>query len=260
MPFPATRYTLIQRWSQGGGEDDWQTFLRDYWGAVCRFSQRTGNLTFDDAEDITAEVFEAILQGQLLRRWSEVRTAKLRTLICAVARNILSNHFRTNAGRTRLVLEHGGQLNRYQSEQPPSGDEATPEQADAFCVAWADNLIQTAIEGLLREYTNANRADYFRVLYGRICEDLSMAEIADALQIAVSSADNYLRHARRRLSERLEELVLAHVRRYSRPEDVEHEFQVEWNQLKESLQYRGGLEKAVRDVCAGEQQLYRHHW
>jgi hypothetical protein len=35
---------------------------------------------------------------------------------------------------------------------------------------------------------------------------------------------------------------------------------VEWNQLKESLQYRGGLEKAVRDVCAGEQQLYRHHW
>lgn len=259
MAFPSTRYTLIQRLSRGGGEDDWQTFLRDYWGAVCRFSQRTGNLTFDDAEDITAEVFEAILQGQLLQRWSEARTAKLRTLICAVARNILSNRFRTQAGRTRLVREHGGQLDRYQSEQP-GGDEATPEQTDAFCVAWADNLIQTAVEGLLREYTAANRADYFRVLYGRLCDDLSMTEIADALQITVSSADNYFRHARRRLSERLEELVLSHVRRYSLPEDVEQEFQVEWNQLKESLQYRGGLESAVRGVCADEQQLYRHQW
>ena len=260
MAFPVTRHTLIQRLAQGGGSEDWQDFLRDYWGAVCRFARNVGHVSFDDSEDIAAEVFETILRAQLLQRWSESRTAKLRTLICSVVRNVLCNRLRTEQGRARIVRDHQGQLDRYQSELAASIDEASPEQIDAFGAAWAESLVQMAADSLLREYNSSNKADYFRVLYGRLCEDLSMDEIANALRIPVTSADNYFRHARRRLAERLEELVRSHVARYCETADVPEEFTLEWNRLKEILQRNGGLESTIRAIYSNDQPTCRHQW
>jgi RNA polymerase sigma factor (sigma-70 family) len=248
MAFPVTRKTLIQRLAHGGAQEDWQDFLRDYWGAVCRFAQNVGHLSFDDSEDVASEVFETILKAQLLQRWTESRTAKLRTLICSVVRNVLSNRLRTLQGRARVVQEHAGRLDRYQLEESQTAEDAPQEQIDAFCTAWSESLIKTAADDLLRDYNSTNRSDYFRVLYGRICEGLSMAEIAEALRIPVSSADNHYRHARARLGERLEELVRSHVHRYCPLEDANEEFAREWNCLKDTLQQLGGLESALRTV------------
>ena len=260
MTFPVTRHTLIQRLAQGGDGEDWQAFLRDYWGAVCRFARNIGHLSFDDSEDVASEVFETILRARLLRRWTEAPTAKLRTLICAVARNVLCNRSRTEQGRARIVRDQLGQLDRYQPDVSAEATEASEEQMDAFCTAWAESLVQTAVDGLLQEYSRSNRTDYFRVLYGRLCEDLSMTEIADALRIPVSSADNYFRHARGRLAERLEELVQLHVRRYCVPEEVRAEFALEWNRLKKILQRFGGLESTVRAIHANDQPGCHHQW
>ncbi len=113
MVFPQTRLTLIERLAGGGNEADWRAFLHDYWGPVCRLARQRGSPTVEDAEDVAAETLEAIVKNNLLARWSANRSAKLRTLICAVVRNILANRARVASGREHLVRDHGGQLDRY---------------------------------------------------------------------------------------------------------------------------------------------------
>src|SRR5437879_4084689 len=39
MSFPQTRPTLIERLAAAGEERDWQEFLTDYWGPICRFAR-----------------------------------------------------------------------------------------------------------------------------------------------------------------------------------------------------------------------------
>src|SRR5262245_38766762 len=100
MGFPQTRHTLIQRIAAGGDNEDWREFLADYWGPVCRFALRSAKLTLEDAEDIASQTFEAVLRNQLLARWVANRSAKLRTLLCAVVRRVIAN--RQRLAETRL--------------------------------------------------------------------------------------------------------------------------------------------------------------
>ncbi|MBU4271254.1 MAG: hypothetical protein KKE86_04830, partial [Planctomycetes bacterium] len=104
MGFPQTRLTLIQRLTSGGAEEDWQNFLKDYWGPICRFSLRRGARNLDDAEDVASETFEALWEQRLLVRWVANRSAKLRTLLCCVVRNILSHRNRVRASPSYGVV------------------------------------------------------------------------------------------------------------------------------------------------------------
>ena len=249
MSFPNTRHTLIQRLAAGGQAADWREFMADYWGPVCRFARWKGNLSFEDAEDVGSEVFAALLKSRLLERWSAVQAARLRTLMCAVVRNILSNRLRLSVGREHVVQEHGGQLDRYLEWSEIDAAETPREQLDAFYAAWVDDLLQSVLEDLLTEYHGSGRGDYFRVLYGRICDELTVPEIAEALNLKLTSAENYLRHMRQKLTERLRETVRIHVSRYSGPGDVDVEFTDEWNQLGRFLERYGGLEAVIRRLC-----------
>jgi len=256
MAFPQTRLTLIQRLADKPSQADWRDFMDDYWGPVCRFARGRGSLTHEDGEDVAAEVFEAISKNRLLERWSKLRSAKLRTLICCVARNVLSNRLRVDAGRARLVREHGGMLDRYAELGDVDAVDAPREQLDAFYAAWVDGTLRAAVESLLSEYDHAGKGDYYRVFYGRLCEQLPMAEIADHLQIKLTQAENYYRHVRDRLGERLKEYVREHVLRYSGAQEIVDEFTSEWSQMGEYLRERGGLESAVRTVYEDRQNPF----
>jgi DNA-directed RNA polymerase specialized sigma24 family protein len=94
MAFPETRLTLIQRIASTGDDADWRQFLGDYWGPVCRFAAQRGSLGLADAEDVASLTFEALIANQLLPRWVINRSAKLRTLLCTVTRNVMSNRAR----------------------------------------------------------------------------------------------------------------------------------------------------------------------
>lgn len=246
MSFPETRHTLIQRLAAGGQDSDWQAFMDDYWGPVCRFAKWKGNLTHEDAEDVASLTFEALLKSRLLQRWTEVRFARLRTLLCSVVRNVLSNRTRVVVAREKVVREHGGMLDRYVVLSESETDDAPQDQLDAFYAAWVDDVLHNVIEGLLVEYNRIGKGDYFRVLYGRLCEGLTVPEIADALKMNLTSAENYLRHMRQQLADRLQEVVRARVLRYSTPVGLETDFAAEWNQLGEFLQSRGGIEDVIR--------------
>ena len=242
MGFPETRLTLVERLAAEGNESDWRTFLHDYWGPVYRFALRRGAGHSADAEEVASQTFLVLWQNRLLTRWVSHRSAKLRTLLCSVARNILSNRRRLQGTRQRLwqeVADHAEELSR--SRNPDT---------DAFYAAWVEDLLAAALETLARECHRNGQGDQVRVLYGRICEDLSFAEIAKTLDITVSSADYYFRRARARLGTVLEETVRSHVARYCGEAQAEVEFAHEWQRLGEYLAEFGGLEDALRRACA----------
>jgi RNA polymerase sigma factor (sigma-70 family) len=238
MSFPETRQTFVERLASQGSEEDWRCFLQDYWGPVCRFALRWGAGNLADAEDVAAQTFEVLWENRLLVRWVSNRSARLRSLLCGVVRKTLANRGRTRENRQRLgreLAEHVEQIYVAQDDQ-----------ADAFYAAWAEGLLQRAVESLAAEYYRQAKGDYVRVLYGRLCQGLSVPEVARSLEISISAADNYFRHAKTRLAEKLADEVRQQVHRYSPPEDIEREAAMEWRQLGQHLEGHGGLEEAVR--------------
>lgn len=238
MSFPQTRVTLIRRLAVGGTEEDWRQFLSDYRGPVCRFALRWGATCYDDAEDVASQTFEILLESQLLSRWASSRSAKLRSLLCAVTRNILANRHRVETGRRALaegIRQHFEEL-----------AEEKQRWSDAFYAAWVEDLVQQAVESAAAEYYRQGKGDYVRVLYGRLCRRLTIAEVARALGLKPSDVDNYYRHARRRLAEKLEARLRRQLQRYCPEEELDEEFAREWGQLGEYLAEQGGLEEAVR--------------
>jgi hypothetical protein len=151
---------------------------------------------------------------------------------------VLSNRNRTEANRDRLLRNWVAELGTLS----PADD----EQADAFYAAWAEDMVQRAMEWMAAEYYRANKGDYIRVFYGRLCQRLSVAEVASSLGIRPNDVVNYFRQAKQRLSDRLEEVIRGQTARYSPPEEHEAEFSIEWKRLADHLSSSGGLEEAVR--------------
>lgn len=240
MSFPQTQFTLIQQLASGGTEEDWQGFLKDYWGPICRFSMRFGARNLGDAEDVALETFEILWEQRLLVRWASNRSAKLRTLLCCVVRNILSHRNRVRSGREdRLadVAKHVAQQGR-----------DSEEQADAFYCAWVEDIMQQAVESMAADYCRKGQVDYVRVLYGRICQGMTIAETAKALNLSPAAVDHYFRHAKERLAEKLEQVTRRQIECYCPAEDHQAEFATEWQRLGRHLGEHGGIEEAVRRV------------
>ena len=245
MSFPETRPTLIQRIAADNQEADWGVFLKDYWRPVCRFAARWGNLSYDDAEDVTSATFEILISKNLLSAWASNPAAKLRSLLCRIVRNLLANQARVNEGRKENLKKNIGRLNRMEGIHL---DEATEhsEELDAFFEVWVDEIVQDAVDALFEECQRSGRGNVFRVLYGRICEQMTMPEIAQCLQISQDSAQSHFKLARGQLDKYLRDAVETRVSRYSSPVTAKAEFEAEWQALKESLIRRGGLEASLQ--------------
>jgi RNA polymerase sigma factor (sigma-70 family) len=245
--FPETRHTLIRRLADGKSEADWSEFLSDYWRPVCRFAARWGRVNLDDAEDIAGVTFQALVEGSLLNRWISAPQSRLRTLLCRVVRNVIANRARVQSGRERIQQEQRqllASLGTVGVEEDPA-DGSSLE--DAFYAAWGAELLQTCLQSLQDEYLRTGRGDYFRVLYGKVCEELSNQQVADALGIKVTDVENYYRRAHQHLGERLKDVLSDHVRRYCNPQDVDDEIRTEWERLGQYLRSCGGLERSIRD-------------
>lgn len=151
MSFPATRHSLIQRLAVTGTAEDWRQFLEDYWPPVCRFAARWGRVSFEDAEDVGSATFQVVITGQLLQRWLQQPSAKLRTLLCSVVRNVLSNRARMDLGRQRLLRENRELLQSLIVNEIDGNDPASAETQDAFYAAWAEELVSSTLRSLHAE-------------------------------------------------------------------------------------------------------------
>ncbi|MHC4573033.1 MAG: RNA polymerase sigma factor [Planctomycetota bacterium] len=245
MSFPQTREILIYRIAASGNERDWRQFLSDYWLPVCRFAQQQAKLQIEDAEDVAAETFQAILRNQLLQRWVSHRASKLRVLLCTVVRHVLSNRARVQRGRHRLLREKIHKLLARTDLLTIRAVGDGVEDIDQFYAAWVEGILLQALEALVDEYRRNGKGDYFRVLHGRVCKKMTAVQIAKALGIKTTDAQNYYKAARKRLETKLEQSVRAHVHRYCDSQDLGAEFDLEWCQLGQYLADHGGLEQAI---------------
>ncbi|MHC4259080.1 MAG: RNA polymerase sigma factor [Planctomycetota bacterium] len=248
MSFPRTSKTLIFRVVTEGSEQDWHRFLSDYWLPVCRFAQQRDKLGIEDAEDVASETFETILRDKLLQRWASDRSSKLCTLLCTVVRHVLSNRARVQKGRRRLLAERATELPKRTDLPTIKAIDESAEQIDEFYAAWVEGILLQTVESLMREYHRTGKGDYFRVLHGRVCEQMTTPQISQALSIKITDAENYYKAARKRLAAKLQELVAEHVRRYCEPQEADDEFESEWNRIGQYLKDHGGLERALAKV------------
>jgi RNA polymerase sigma factor (sigma-70 family) len=255
MSFPNTQASLILRLAQGGSETDWQQFLNDYWGPVTRFAARRGNLPLDRAEDVAGEVFVVLVRSRLMARWRDEGSGRLRGLLCGVVRNLLSNRHRLEQGRQRLLQDAASAGGIPQILPVSETSDPETEDLDSFYQAWVDELLSVAMRQLLTELQAEGRGDYFRSLYGRICEGLAAEEIGNALGLPPATIENQLRIAKVRLSRCLSNEVRRHVESYSTPGTAEADFENEWSQFGLHLERFGGLEGAIRLEAASLDRL-----
>ncbi len=254
MSFPETRLTLIQRIADGGSEADWRQFLSDYWNPACEFAVRRGQIGRDAAEDIVSSMFVVLIRNQLLKRWADNRSAKLRTLLCSVIRKVLANN-RRSANNSPLLVEQEIALLVEQGVVHPETEPAPTNEDDIFYRAWVQDLLRETVASLESELGATGRDDDFRVLHGRICENMTFPQIADCLSLAVSRCENGFKYARKNFERLLRTRLHQHVSRYCQASDTESEFDREWQTLFLFLERSGGIEEAVRDVYAHTREM-----
>ena len=244
MAFPDTRLSLIRRIVATGDATSWEQFVASYWRAVCRFAMRVGNLQWADSEDVASLVFETLLRKSLLESWLTRPDARFKTLLCTVVRHVVQNTIRAN----RTAARHDGAP--FQEALLQTG--VDPQDNDVFWAIWAEELLQSAVRSLMTDYHSDGKGDYYRVLHSRICEQLTTREIADELGVKPSDVDNYYRHARQRLGERLKRNLRIDISYYTDLADLDAEFRREWQNLAELLERHGGLEKTIRTCMAAK--------
>jgi RNA polymerase sigma-70 factor (ECF subfamily) len=161
-------------------EADRETILRAYRenvDAVYAFCAYSVDVT--TAEDLTAATFERVVRSW--RRFDSERASE-RTWILAIARNLLTDHFRRQ-GRARLVSveEHPAVLDRLVDEKGPLEEELAREE----------------LERLLSPLSPRDR----EVLALRFGADLDGAEIAELLDLTTANVHQILSRSLRRLRE-----------------------------------------------------------
>lgn len=232
MAFPQTRLTMIEMLATGGTDDQWRAFVADYWGPVYGFCLRRGAANATIAEEVTSELFAVLWSKELLKRWEANRQAKLRTLICTVARNLLHERFRDK-----------------KVQALPAGDVAEhSEEADLFDSAWAEDLLRRSVDTLAMHYRRAGQGDYLRVFMGRVREGLSIREVAELLQLPESKIDYCYRQVRDRLEAELQTLLREQLRQYCHGEPDADEFALEWHRLGQLLAQHGGIERILAQI------------
>jgi RNA polymerase sigma factor (sigma-70 family) len=257
MSFPQTQHTLIHRIVASNSDRDWAAFFEDYWTPICRFAMRKGCSTLDEAEDVAAQTFEIVWKNNLLARWVASRSAKLRTVLCSVVRKVIANLIRVRQARENAALRGREKLDDRGGLPVITSLDASAEEIDAFYGAWVEEILQRAVDSLMDEFHREGKGDYFRVLYGRLCDGMTMREVARSLSLTPTQVENYARQAQKRLSKQLERLVRGHVERYGQEGDIEQEFKAEWGRLEEHLSRHGGMDEAVR--AAYQSQITTEH-
>jgi RNA polymerase sigma factor (sigma-70 family) len=240
MTFPETRLTFIRRLAQDSGAADWQQFVDTYWRPILRFARQWGAIQHSDAEDIASSTFEVLIRNKLLAKWSEHPNAKLRTLLCAVVRMQIANHHRKKSNQ---------ESQSYSAEQLSDVSLAlgvTANDRQAFDVLWLDEIISLSLSAMRERCLKEGRINQFRVLFGRICDNMSHAEVAACLGIPQVTAELWYRQARDQVAESLRKQVSSLVRQYAQPAEYDAEFRREWEDLSAQLKLHGGLESAIR--------------
>ena len=201
--FQTTIWTSI-RLARDGKSTAIGDFVTKYRDPVLSYIRRQG-FSEQDAEDLSQEVFLAIVKDDLLSR-AERDRGRFRSFLLGVTRN-----FVRNARRTRMASRRGGGETPL-SLDAPAGEFATIGELaesgppdETFDRDWIHHLITLALNALARVQPRPHQ-----ILKMYLEDGLPYAEIARALGLETKQVDNQLQAARAKLGELLRAEVAAY--------------------------------------------------
>lgn len=163
------------------GNDAADTFRDLYLGSVdAVFAYLSRRVGADLAEELTAQTFCEAWAGRA--RFDEDQ-GSFRSWVLGIATHLAARHWRTESRRLRAFARHGG------THVGADATDAVADQVDA------QDMLPALAEALARL-----RADERSIVLLWAAEDLSYAEIADALSIPIGTVRSRLSRARRRLA------------------------------------------------------------
>ena len=196
MSFPTTRWTVIDA-ARSGDERAWEEFAARYQVPLRRLLRQRG-LSSEDAEDLAQEVFLVLFRSGVLLE-AQPAHGRFRSLLCALARNIVSD-WRKRRG---ALKRGGGQAPLALDAEVPGSDLSEAE----FEREWFLHLLALALERLREESPR-----YHRALELTSLGDSSHAEAAAELGCSSRNVRNLVLRGKTLLGS----LLRAEVLRYAR--------------------------------------------
>lgn len=187
-----------------------EELLRMYWKPVYAHIRLAWRKSSEDAKDLTQDFFLSLLEGEFFHHVSCVR-ARFRDFL-----KVSLDNFLRNQHRARKRLKRGGTAAVFSLDaREIDGVIKAKERSDLdparlFDRLWAESLMQEAVRLLEEELIEEDKAAYFRVFQDRDLEAstrVSYRELAERHALSESTVRNYLAFARRRLREKIQDLL-----------------------------------------------------
>jgi RNA polymerase sigma-70 factor (ECF subfamily) len=197
------------------------SLYRTYWHPVYWYVRRVGH-RHEDAQDLTQEFFARLLEKNYVQA-AATEKGKFRSYLLMMLKRFLADQWdrahrqKRGGGMPTISIDAVGTEFFRRLEL---ADETTPDKA--FDRAWAESLLQQALERLEQESAAAGKGKVFQELMPLvICDsEETCAVTAERLEMTVSN----LKVTVHRLRERYRELLRAEIARTATtPEEVEEE-------------------------------------
>lgn len=196
-PFPTTHWSLVKRVQRGTVEDArraLEDICKGYWYPIYSYLRRSGHAP-DEAEDLTQDFFQRVIEEQSILAADEAR-GRLRSFLLGVLKRLLSDHFRAlgrekrGGGRKIISFDDLDAEERYRREPV---DLKSPDAL--YDRAWAEGVLQSAMENLRAEFVKADDLPLFEQLreflplgdnatpYRQVAARVRLSEAAVRLQV-----------------------------------------------------------------------------
>jgi len=200
-PFPATRWSLVQRVREPAArEAAMEELCRLYWRPIYLYARRSGH-SQEDAEDLTQSFFASLIERDTFAGADEQR-GKLRTLLLTAFQRFAVSQWRKENRSKRGGGLHFTGIEELENSPALASNEAPDAAYDR---AWAAAIVGETEAALARDYEARGRGELYRRLQPMLAwnstPDGTAAAVADECGLtpgAVRVALKRLRDAWRR--------------------------------------------------------------
>ena len=192
-----------------GAREALEKLCRCYWPPLYAYIRRRGYGP-EDAEDLTQEFFQRLLEKDYLRLADQKR-GRFRTFLLTSMQHFLINEWerqsalKRGGGQAQISWDRDAAEAFYLSEK---SDQLSPEKI--FERRWAVSLLEQVLSKLRQEYTRAGKAQLFDGLKDFLWGDTENASYAE-LAKGLAATEGALRVAMHRLRHRYRELLRAEI-------------------------------------------------
>ena len=195
---------------------------RTYWPAVYSYLRRRG-YDRDDAQDLTQNFFQHIVEDETLSRASPNRGRFRSFLLGAVNRSLADEHAR------RRAIKRGGQAQFISMDQLAAEElhhqrltsDLTP--AESLDARWAGVLLERALDKVRTEFSTDGKAETFEAFSPFLAgekPDISYEEVAERMKLSLGAVKTHIHRLRRQFASAVRQEVMQTV---SAPHEVDDE-------------------------------------